>query len=396
MLKSRIKQRITHYYGDEPYYEIEYQMMTEGIPQGGNLSPMLANVALTALDDYCEKEFGKRESKSKRITNPIVRYADDFVITAKTEKEAKMIKKKISKFLKDEIDLTLSDEKTHITNIHSGFNFLGFNIRKYTYRSPNNKYHNIGKLLIKPQKEKVLKFLQRIREVLSKSKQATVDVIIHKLNRMLQGLAMYYRFVVSKRVFSYIQADVWRKLWRWCKRRHPRKPMRWIFRKYFTYKEKVKGIFYSQETGLRLIQISKIPIVRFKKNKSGMRIHAGDKETIEYWKEREFKNALSQIYSVKVEKLLQKQKGICPCCEKPITKEEITRKEVETHHLEPRSEGGSEKLNNLRLLHIHCHKKIHSLLSRKQMAFWMRRKLNYVGLKCIIDIMKRPEAYAVV
>lgn len=371
----------------------EYQETESGTPQGVILSPMLANVALTALDNYCEAEFGRKEHD--RIINPIVRYADDFVIVANTEEEAKSIKEKITKFLKHEMELDLSLEKTDITHISEGFNFLGFNIRKYTAKSPHSKYHRIGRLLIKPQKEKVIKLLRKIKEVLKKNKQAAVDTIIRLLNPILQGFAMYYRFVVSKETFYYIQNEIWKRIWRWCKRRHPNKSKRWIYRKYHTFREKVKGIFHSKKTGKRLVQIAKIPIVRYKKIKSGMRVHAGDKETIEYWKRREYENALSQIYSIKVENLYKKQKGICPCCEKPIIKEQIASKEVDKHHMIPRSEGGLEKLNNLRLLHQSCHKSIHSLLSRKQMAYWFKKKINYVGLKSILDIMKRPEAYAV-
>jgi len=370
------------------FYNNEYTVTEVGTPQGGILSPMLANVALTSLDDYC---VGDRHG-----TNPIVRYADDFVITAKTENEAKTIKAKIAEFLRSEIGLTLSDEKTHITNIHDGFNFLGFNIRKFRERSPYSKHHEIGKLIIKPPKERIKKFLQKVQEVLKQNRQATADKIINLLNPMLQGFALYYRFVVSKEVFTYIQDKVWRKLWRWCRRRHPRKPKRWIFRKYHTFKEKAKGIFYSQETKRRLIQIWAIPIVRFKKIISSARVHAGDKESIEYWKEREYVNALNQIYSIKVGKLFKRQNGTCPCCEKLITKEQIARNQAHIHHLEPRSESGTDEPNNLRLLHLSCHKSIHSILSRKQMAYWVKKKLNYVGLKCILDIKKRPFAYAIV
>jgi len=122
-----------------------YETTTEGTPQGGILSPMLANVALTAFDEYCAKEFGKRGYRypirnGEKVcesyqVSPLVRYADDFIITAETEKKAEQIKENITKFLKKEIELELSLEKTHITNVHDGFNFLGFNIRKYRNES---------------------------------------------------------------------------------------------------------------------------------------------------------------------------------------------------------------------------------------------------------------------
>jgi len=369
MLKSKV------------FCDDELHDMENGTPQGGILSPMLANVALTALDNYCSKEFGRKHHRGR--INPTVRYADDFVIICDTEQEAIHIKKRIAEFLKNNIGLELSEEKTRITHTSEGFDFLGFNIRKYTEKSKNSKYHEVGKLLIKPQKEKVIDFLRRIQTVLDKNKTAKTETVIRLLNPMLQGFAMYYRFAVSKRTFSYIQNALWEKLWRWAKRRHPRKGRRWIASKYFTIKEKRKWVFKA-ETGDEILCIEGIPIVRFKKIKSSMRVHAVDLQTRKYWEKREYTNALSQIYSIKVEKLYKKQKGICPCCGNIITKNEIEQKMVHTHHMLPRSEGGTEKLNNLTLLHLSCHKKAHKVLTRNQMAYLVKKKLNYI-LKTNID-----------
>ena len=220
MLKSKV-------FCDDELIDVE-----TGTPQGGILSPMLANVALTALDNYCEQQFGIKQNG--RIVNPIVRYADDFVLVCDTEQEAVLIKEKIADFLESNIGLTLSEEKTKITHISEGFDFLGFNLRKYKHKSPRSKYHEVGQLLIKPQREKVLKFLKRIQTVLDNNKTAKTEKVIRLLNPMLQGFAMYYRFVVSKRTFSYIQSMLFSKLFRWAKRRHPRKSKEWIKNKYFT------------------------------------------------------------------------------------------------------------------------------------------------------------------
>ena len=109
-----------------------------------------------------------------------------------------------------------------------------------------------------------------------------------------------------------------------------------------------------------------------------MRVHGGDKETIEYWKKREYTNALSQIYSVKVEKLFRRQKGMCPYCGQSITKAVIEKGLVHAHHLIPRTRGGSEELKDLRLVHKECHTEAHSIMSREQMAYWWRNKGNYL------------------
>jgi len=305
-----------------------------GTPQGGILSPMLANVALTALDDYCYKNFGIHAQRSKKrggnyIQNPIVRYADDFVIVCKSKQEAEVIKGKIATFLKDAIGLELSNEKTKITHIAEGFDFLGFNIRKYTDKSKYSKYYHVGKLLIKPQKEKVINFLRRMQEVLSDNKTAKQEGIIRMINPMIQGFGMYYRFAVSKKTFSTIDSRLWHKLWRWAKRRHPKKGKKWIMRKYFTMTTP-KWVF-KDEIGKKIRKIAYIPIVRFVMLKTGMRIHADDKETREYWQKRVYTNALSQVYTIKIEKLMKSQKGICPCCGDPITRDDIADSKVHAH-----------------------------------------------------------------
>jgi RNA-directed DNA polymerase len=339
-----------------------------GTPQGGILSPMLANVALTTLDNFCEKY--------ERRSNPIVRYADDFIVTCKSEKQAEKIKEEIAGMLKETLGLTLSDDKTNVTNIHDGFNFLGFNIRKYRMKSPIHKNHTIGKLLITPQEEKVTDHLWEVKQILKQNKTAKQETIIHLLNPKLQGFALYYRFGVSKKTYSTIDRHLWKKLWKWALRRHPNKTRYWTMKRYFTTYGR-KWTFKSEKEE-EITNVAKIPIVRFVKVKSGMRVHGGDKETIEYWKKREYTNALSQIYSVKVEKLFRRQKGVCPYCGQSITKEAIEKGLAHAHHLIPRTQGGSEELKDLRLVHKECHTEAHSIMSREQMAYWWRNKGNYL------------------
>jgi len=364
-----------------------------GTPQGGILSPMLANVALTALDDYCYKNFGIHVRQSKKLggnytQSPIVRYADDFVIVCKSKREAEFTKGKIATFLKENIGLELSNEKTKITHTADGFDFLGFNIRKYTDKSKHSKYHQVGKLLIKPQKEKVINFLRKMQEVLNSNKTAKQESIINKLNPMLQGFGMYYRFAVSKKTFSSIDSQLWHKLWKWAKRRHPKKGKKWIMKKYFT--TTIPKWVFKDETDKKVRTMASIPIVRFVMIKTGMRVHANEKRPREYWQKRVYTNALSQVYTVKIEKLMKSQKGICPCCGDPITRDDIADSKVHAHHMLPRSKGGSEKLNNLRLLHQGCHVLAHQVLTRDEMAQWMEMRLNYILKNNIKKFQKHP------
>jgi RNA-directed DNA polymerase len=283
----------------------------------------------------------------------------------------------------------LSDKKTSITHTSDGFDFLGFNIRKYTERSPKSKYHRIGKLLIKPQKEKALKVIRKIQETLDNNKTAKQSSIINMLNPIIQGYGLYNRFVVSKETFSSIDNQTWYKQWRWAKRRHPNKPKKWIKRKYFTTNGR-KWVL-KDEIGNKIRKMESIPIVRYVKIKNGVRVHANDKETKEYWQERIFTNALSQVYSIKAKSLMKTQKGICPVCGRPITGNDMTENKVHVHHMLPRSRGGTVKLNNLRLLHQGCHVLVHQVLTRDEMALWMKKKLNYVSKPSIVYFQSHPE-----
>ena len=170
-----------------------------GTPQGGVISPLLANVALTALDDFIETHY------SKRNVNPLVRYADDFVIVCKSKTMADEIKQSIKDFLHKEIGLTLSDEKTRITHVYKGFNFLGFTLRKHK-KYKNKPCVNPGDyvLLIQPQREKVINVLRECHKVISKNKAATQNALIHLLTPKIIGWANYYRYVVSSQTFGKI------------------------------------------------------------------------------------------------------------------------------------------------------------------------------------------------
>ncbi|MCL1160279.1 group II intron maturase-specific domain-containing protein, partial [Shewanella inventionis] len=149
-------------------------------------------------------------------------YADDFVITGSSQEVlVNEIKPQLIGFLQER-GLTLSDEKTHITHINDGFDFLGFNIRKYN-----------GKLLIKPSKSNVLSFLSNLREFIRKHPTIPVNDLIKILNPKLRGWANYYRHCVAKQVFGYVGHQLFWLLWRWAVRRHPSKSKDWVRRKYY-------------------------------------------------------------------------------------------------------------------------------------------------------------------
>ncbi|MCP4007406.1 MAG: group II intron reverse transcriptase/maturase [bacterium] len=199
------------------YFEGARFFATEqGTPQGGIISPVLANLALDGLEEVVK---GAAPYRSKVNT---VRFADDFIITGQSrELLEENVLPAVSAFLASR-GLRLSASKTQITQIHMGFDFLGANVRKYK-----------GKLLIKPSKRNVVGFVRSIREFVRRARSITTLEFIRALNRKLRGWAHAFRHLVSSRIFSMIDAAIFKSLLRWIRRRHPRKNWRWLRRKYF-------------------------------------------------------------------------------------------------------------------------------------------------------------------
>jgi RNA-directed DNA polymerase len=188
----------------------------EGTPQGGIASPTLANIALDGLERIILDV-----TKGEKVN--FVRYADDFICTASSKETLETkIQPVIIKFLKER-GLELSLEKTKITHINNGFDFLGFNIRKYG-----------GKLLIKPSESSVKKFTESLRETIQKMGNASTIKLIANLNPKIRGWTNYYRGCVAKEIFADIDHVVFESIWRMLKRKHSNKSTSWIRHKYFT------------------------------------------------------------------------------------------------------------------------------------------------------------------
>jgi RNA-directed DNA polymerase len=236
------------------YIEKDQFFATEqGTPQGGIISPTLLNVTLSGLEQTI-KAATKREDK----VNVII-YADDFIITGKT-KEVLLDKVKpvVENFLRVR-GLVLSNEKTKITHIKEGFDFLGVNTRKYRN----------GKLIQKPSKDSVKKFLQNIRETIKQNNAAKTENLIRLLNPKITGWANYHRHYCSKRTFQYVGHQLFSPLWRWATRRHPNKGTEWVRHKYFRTKGYQHWRFSARDTSrnakaryLDLEEICHIPIRR--------------------------------------------------------------------------------------------------------------------------------------
>ena len=182
----------------------------EGTPQGGPASPVLANLALDGLERLLQETFasGSHKAPSKMVN--LIRYADDFVITGRSKELLENeVKPLVAGFLAAR-GLELSTEKTTVTHIDTGFDFLGQNVRKYD-----------GKLLITPSKTNVATFLANIREVVKAHKTTTAGNLVRLLNPKIKGWAMYHRHICAKRTFNHVDHAIFQTLWHWCKRQTP-------------------------------------------------------------------------------------------------------------------------------------------------------------------------------
>ena len=189
----------------------------EGVPQGGVISPTIMVITLSGLERAVKQAAPNQAHKVH-----LVAYADDFIITgASKEILVHKVKPAVEQFLKMR-NLELSQDKTRITHIRDGFDFLGHNIRK----------HN-DKLIIKPAKSNVIAFLREIRGVIKKNKATSAGVLIGMLNPKIRGWGYFYRHVVASHTFNYITHQIVMTLLQWAKRRHPKKGTCWTVRKYF-------------------------------------------------------------------------------------------------------------------------------------------------------------------
>jgi RNA-directed DNA polymerase len=312
-----------------------------GTPQGGVISPLLANIGLHGLENYI---------KSTNSKLGVVRYADDFVVTARDRGSLEIVQDQIKQWLSTR-GLELSTEKTLITSMDEGFDFLGFNHRHYD-----------GKLLIKPSKQKVLYFCNRIGTEIKALNGVEQEVVIKKLNPILRGFANYYKGVVSKETFSYISSRVWQYLWQWAKRRHPNKNTKWTRKRYFKTINGNKWTFATTTSDRQgdskvfyLYQIAYTSIERHVKVKGNA--SPDDPSLKEYWEKRHQKYGKSYWErNSRNYKIAENQKWLCPICGQPL----FNGEEIDTHHIVPVAQGGDNSVENLQHLHRACHKQEHS------------------------------------
>ncbi|WP_305064545.1 group II intron reverse transcriptase/maturase [Methanococcoides sp.] len=315
-----------------------------GTPQGGIISPILANMTLDGIESILVEKYHR--GKSGRITAHqqakhkvnFVRYADDFIVTAKTKEIAEEAKELTKNFLTDK-GLELSDEKTLITRIDNGFDFLGWNFRKYK-----------GKLLIKPSKKSIQKVTEKISNTIKDGKTWTQEDLIDTLNPIITGWSNYHQGVVSKKTFSTLDSRIWKMLWKWAKRRHPKKSKFWIVNKYWHPKETRKWVFSTKKNQLKLLSDKKI--VRH----TNLTLSKNPYTDSEYFETRKYKQGIKKL-SGKFKTVWDNQKGKCHICNLLI---DINNggEERPLHH--KNGNHDDNRVSNLAYTHVHCHRQHHA------------------------------------
>jgi RNA-directed DNA polymerase len=336
-----------------------------GTPQGGIISPLLANIALdgmeTLLNGYkkvvtvkCHRKSGKQAGKISRWKRELnkygfIRYADDFVITAETKEDIEAIIPVVKEWLRKR-GLQLNEEKTQIRHMAEGFNFLGFNLRQYK-----------GKLLAKPQKEKVISKLREIKGWLDNNPSIQPDALIRVLNPILRGWGNYYKHGVSKQTFSKFDYYLWKMLLRWAAKRHPKKGLTWVLPKYFggngnrrwQFRAKTKNRKGEPEV-IYLHKLDTIPVTRFVKVKGTA--SPDDPTLMEYWDKRA--KSIGKTYFAKnsmLYRVAEQQNWKCPRCQESLFNGEA----IDTHHIVELKNGGMNEISNLIHAHRICHQQIH-------------------------------------
>ena len=334
---------------------------TEGTPQGGTISPVLANWTLDGLQRLLAEQFANTPKGQGKSKVHLVRYADDFLITGTSRELLRdQVQPLVAHFLKER-GLELSHEKTQITHVEAGFDFLGQNVRRY----------RCGKVLTKPSSQNVKTFLSKIQETIDHSGSQTAGEMIQRLNQQIKGWTMYHRYAASKRTFTYVAHRIFQMLWRWCRRRHPNKNRKWIKKKYFRQEGHRHWVFTGllrdhkgKEWPIQLMAATSVKILRYVKIRSA--VNPYDPEWELYLEARRgWQLAQTRKGRSRIEFLWKVQEGRCVMCGQPLR---ITEEDCQIHHRIWRSQGGLDTADNLELLHANCHRQIHVREQRTKAA----------------------------
>jgi RNA-directed DNA polymerase len=333
-----------------------------GTPQGGVVSPLLANIALHGMEEALTVTRTSKDGKVT-ITNAgvkynnegenvgkrgIVRYADDFVVFCETKEDAETVVETLKVWLKER-GLELSEEKTRIVHLSEGFDFLGFTVKQYATTNTKTGW----KLLITPSKKSQQAFRDKLKLTWQKMKGQPIATVLKLLNPKIRGWANYFRIGVSKKIF--VRLDSWMLIREFCytKHTHPNKSWEWRKKRYWgklNLDKDDKWVFGDKTRKAYLLKLRWFPIQRHVMviGKSSPE----DPKLKEYWTKRNAAKAKDLIPSK--QRIARKQNFRCPICGETLFNDE----ELHVHHIEPKAKGGTDTYKNFQLLHLYCHQQV--------------------------------------
>ena len=330
----------------------------EGTPQGGIVSPLLANIALHGMETELDIKYhlvkDKRYPEGRWVIDPyhtqisVIRYADDFVVLTETKEKAMSLYQELQPYLKKR-GLTLAEDKTKVSKLTNGFDFLGFNFRKL-----HNKDGSF-KMIVKPCKETIKNAKRNIKDIFVKHTGQNAGILLSKLLPVMRGHGNHWKHVVSKRMYNHMDDYVWKLTKRFLRKMHPKKPWKWIMEKHFkpdqTGQSKDKWLLTYGK--YQMVKMSWTSVVRHEKilgNYSPF-----DAKLKKYFEQRSIKHFIAANVDSK-QKLAKQQKYKCPLCGHSIVD---GSEGLEMHHKHPKCQGGNDSYKNLWLVHISCHIKHH-------------------------------------
>jgi len=327
-----------------------------GTPQGGVISPLLANIALHGM----EKALGITYNADGENKGPraLVRYADDFLVFCKSKTDAERVIDILGNWLAER-GLTLSGEKTRTVHLTQGFDFLGFNVREYGSTKTQR-----GKVrLIKPSKEAIQRHRDKMRDEWARLKGKPIAKVVETLSPKIKGWANYYRHQVASRVFKSMDDFMHKREWRYANHTHPNKPKKWKKDRYwgkFDARRKATWVFGDKHTGAYLPKYAWTKSSELHVKVKG-RASPDDPTLKDYWAHRNKARAKNLIPSY--QKIAQNQDQVCTICGETLYNGE----ELQRDHVLPRHKGGKDSYDNYQLLHLDCHK-------QKTAVDWSKRE----------------------
>jgi RNA-directed DNA polymerase len=345
----------------------EFAPTEEGSPQGGVISPLLMNLALHGLEEAAGVRY-LTAGRTVRDSPVMVRYADDLTVCCHSQRQAEQVKARLAEWLAPR-GLVFNEDKTRIVHLTEGFDFLGFNVRRYRN----------GKLLIKPSTDAVRRIRKRLADEIRSLRGSNAMALVARLNPIIRGWAAYYRGVVSSKVFAALDNYLWQLTYKWAKHSHPNKPKKWIVRRYFGRFNRFRNdrwVFGARDHALNdrgdIVYLTKFSWTRIVRHQLvAGKASPDDPNLTQYWAARRRK-VLAPLDSYNL-RLLTEQHGHCPLCgdylltpdQPPQSPHEwerwwlsIVKRAIAADYLTHHGRGGAPDGNRTRLVHTSCHRSL--------------------------------------